>query len=654
MTTTIRSAPAPAQTARLGTLPFLGIHYDIARGAYLKPQAFHEVMRLARQAGFNYFLPYLENMIRLSPIAKSCPSCAYTPQQWREFEESAGELGMELVPHFNVIGHTHDICREYPHLAAGPGQIEMDPTQPAVARWLTECLEEFCSFSRSGHFLIGGDEWQAPHRLLADPKVDVGRVWVEQVNRAVAVLHALGRTPIVWHDMLLHYPHVLPLLSRQAVVAFWFYDADSDMPALSLLKAHGFRTIMAGGGLGTWTRRWLTGLDCGAKAALKHGADGFMATHWENCRFERGSQSLRLLRAWLAGREPAPAVLEALSLAESLDKAPAACVEPWRQRALQQLDDPAWSQEPEARDYLRDLVGGRRHELAAGFLRHQYAEGPWHEHLHREPTPPSLAPAAPRTPPPAPGARLDLHVEQHAELGAVLRVTDRRQTLVIYPRFGAPIQDWWVDGHQIIGHPLQENPAARHVPPGGYRSHNGGLRPIWALGTHHNPNALWQGSFDWSVVEQNDSTLSIRLTRSMSHVEAMYDLTLRAGEAGFDLAVHAVNRLPHVHGGFNFNLPLLLRPEDVVHGKLLWQERGEARQTSIPQRGDSAFWIEAPAGITWQGPTWQLEVQADPSQNAGFYIDWQPTMITPDARARYRPLSVGDSVSTRWRFVVTC
>ena len=109
--------------------PFVGLHYDIARGAYLKTQYVHEAIRLAAASGYTHFMPYLENMIRLPSMEKASPPCAYTGQDWRAFDATAKSVGVTLVPWFNVIGHTHDIGLAYPELA-GPedrGGPQLDP-----------------------------------------------------------------------------------------------------------------------------------------------------------------------------------------------------------------------------------------------------------------------------------------------------------------------------------------------------------------------------------------------------------------------------------------------------------------------------------------------------------------------------------------------
>src|SRR5262245_10717377 len=96
--------------------PFLGFHYDIARGTYLTPEFFCRAIELAARSGYTHFFPYLESMIRLPSTEKACPSCAYTAKDWAKFQSVAGDAKIELVPHFNVIGHAELICPAYPEL----------------------------------------------------------------------------------------------------------------------------------------------------------------------------------------------------------------------------------------------------------------------------------------------------------------------------------------------------------------------------------------------------------------------------------------------------------------------------------------------------------------------------------------------------------
>ena len=228
-------------------LKFNCYHYDIGRGAYLKPDIFKKAMKLAADSGFTHFLPYLENMIKLPSMEKACPKCAYTAEQWRDFDKTAEKYGIELIPHFNVIGHTTQICEVYPELAGEKDGFEMDVTSKTARDWTLRCLKEYCSFSKGKYFLIGADEWQAPNHLLARDDFSVAKAWADQVNLAVEYLVAQKRIPIVWHDMLVHYPEAMKLLSKDAVIAFWFYDEDADYAVLDTFKKLGFQVIMESG-----------------------------------------------------------------------------------------------------------------------------------------------------------------------------------------------------------------------------------------------------------------------------------------------------------------------------------------------------------------------------------------------------------------------
>jgi hypothetical protein len=170
---------------------FIGFHYDIARGTYLKPDIFCRALKLAAESGYTHFLPYLENMIRLPSMERACPSCAYTAEDWKRFEAVAKDAGIELVPHFNVIGHTESIAPAYPELCYEDTEInhlDLDVEKEVTCEWIRHCLGEFCDFSNSQYFLIGGDEWQTPKHLLARVDFDVAKTWVDQINSAVSQL----------------------------------------------------------------------------------------------------------------------------------------------------------------------------------------------------------------------------------------------------------------------------------------------------------------------------------------------------------------------------------------------------------------------------------------------------------------------------------
>ena len=634
---------------------FIGYHYDIARGAYLKPDYFKEAIRLAAASGFTHFLPYLENMIQLPSIKNACPQCAYTENDWREFETVADKAGIELVPHFNVIGHTGHIGSVYPELAGQDGEQEIDVTIELTRQWTLRCLEEFCEFSTAKYFLIGGDEWQPPKHLLAKQEFNVARAWVGQVNLATDYLIAKGRMPIVWHDMLLHYPEALERLSLKAVIAFWFYDEDSDYLVLDMFKQLGFRTIMASGMCSDLSRRRVRAIQCAINAAQKYGADGFLMTSWGDCRWEKQKLNIPFIGNLIRSEELPDAIIEAISLLESLLKAPADATftKRWKVTLDRLLQDKAWTEFPEYHSYLSAVLRGDTEKEAESYKQFHYVESPLFkkisQQIKRKPTSVGNKANALVTPKP-----FCLMVEEREKEGPVLRLFNKGETFVIYPKYGGSLQDWRLDESPIIPHLLPGFLEKHDFLPGGYGSYTrvGGFRPIWALGTHHNPCIIWQYPFLWAVHEDTPEKIVIELKREFYHVVISYRISIEKGKSGFSYEARAKNKLNMVYGAFNFHVWLVSSSSDILQTSFVWQEHGQKKQLTIGEQHDSFFRIPANDSITVNKMDWSMKIVSEPDKTAGYFIDWSTTFLTPDIHGIYRKLSAGDEVKTRWVFSV--
>lgn len=602
---------------------FRGFHYDIARGAYLRPEWFHEAIRHAVRCGYTHFLPYLENMIRLPSMEKACPDVAYRPEDWRAFEKTAFENNIELVPHFNVIGHTEHICAKYPELAGAHGGAELDVEREETREWVLSCLAEFCEVSQARYFLIGGDEWQTPNHLLERHAGHIGRLWAEHLNAAIHFLSKQNRIPIVWHDMLTHYPEALEHLSRDAVIAFWFYDETQGYPFLETLKKYGFQTLMASGCLGLLDRRHVNAVRCAMASVERYQADGFLMTSWEEIRWEYQSPLMEMTAEVLKnGNRPSES--DALS-AYAFWKREAGSPD----EALERLK--AWRRYPVLRACLEAQLTGDAETERALYEKYQHPTGRIHASIGH---PPRMASAA----------SFGIEIAEEADAGTALRFVNGAETFVIYPRYGATLQDWRYQEHSVIAHTLPEFLRSNKFASGGYRSHTraGGFRPIWALGTHSNPCILWQHPFEWRIPETAPSRRAVEFSLSLPHVDVRYRVSIERGTSGFLFEAEAVNRLENIHAGWNFNLPLVW--DAASHSVLSWGN-GEVA-------GNEPQWYPDVKTVHLATPHWNLDIVPKPGETAGCFVDRGRDWITPDLHGLYRPRKIGETIRTQWRFSV--
>ena len=637
-------------------MTFLAYHFDIGRGAYLKPAVFCEAIRKASTAGYTHFIPYLENMIRLEAVRKACPECAYTAEDWKHFQQVADECGIELVPHFNVIGHMHEICLAYPQYG-GPidrGLTDLDPTAPGVREWIISALDEFLSFSKSKYFLIGGDEWQAPQRLLRMPDVAIGELWVEHINVMVEHLARLGIKPIVWHDMMLHYPDSIAKLSKKAVVAVWFYDREEDYPALDTFQKNGFETIMAGGLVdsvgATFGTRVAEALACAKQAASKHGCRSLMVTSWGNARWEYQTLNIEASASVIAGRTIAAPLLEAIDLYQTLYKLPlkSKSRESLNHRLTGLLEDNAWDKYPELRELLSFEARGDWRAALDSFERFHYSEGPLYTQFSAMPSVSSW--------PRKELASIDKCNANDFEItasdtpfGKELRIVNGVESFNIYPDYGAALEGWTWNGHTLIENRLQRlNPEA--LIPGGYRSYNsaGGLRLIYSTGLHANPCIIWQHPWEWQIVANDDNEIRFECTLALRHVVTTITISVKRGESGLTYQACARNRGDVIHSALSFNLPLLLSEDDVETLRL-----GNGGTFTIPQKRRPAFWISERKNVTVLSQHWTMQVESSEEKTSGYFVDWGAGWVTPDLHGVFETLEPGQKIESCWKFHVS-
>lgn len=192
------------------------------------------------------------------------PTDALTPEQHRRLLEVARENFIDIIPLQQSFGHLEYVLKlpEYQHLREIPeAPGEMCPLREGAYELAASLLEETARLHPDSRYLhLGCDEvWSLGQsdECKASGK-SRGRIAIEYINRLAEKVVSLGKTPIVWHDMMAdvwrggemgeagNYDD-LALLNKNLVVAIWLYSPDRvNLVAPKLMEAlhaHGIRTI---------------------------------------------------------------------------------------------------------------------------------------------------------------------------------------------------------------------------------------------------------------------------------------------------------------------------------------------------------------------------------------------------------------------------
>jgi hexosaminidase len=159
----------------------------------------------------------------------------YTQAQVREIIGYARDLGIRVVPEFDMPGHTTSYLVGYPELASAPGPyaIErawgifdpaMDPTREEVYKFLDGFIGEMAALFPDAYFHIGGDEvngkqWDGNPRIQAFLREhgmkDDADLQAYFNRRLLPIVQKHGKKMIGW-DEIFH-----PDLPKDIVVQSW-------------------------------------------------------------------------------------------------------------------------------------------------------------------------------------------------------------------------------------------------------------------------------------------------------------------------------------------------------------------------------------------------------------------------------------------------
>jgi hexosaminidase len=177
----------------------------------------------------------------------------YTQDQIRDIVAYARDLGIRVIPEFDMPGHSTAWFAGYPELASTPGPFApgdrggsvMDPSKESTYDFLDGFIGEMTQLFPDPYFHIGGDEvnpriWNQSASIQAFAKEqglkDAPAIQVYFNQRLLKIVQKYGKTMVGWDEIL------VPGLPTDAVIQSW-----RGQKSLSEAAAKGYRGILSWG-----------------------------------------------------------------------------------------------------------------------------------------------------------------------------------------------------------------------------------------------------------------------------------------------------------------------------------------------------------------------------------------------------------------------
>ena len=193
--------------------------------------ALKALARKAADGGMNALVMEWEATVPFEVNATLCNRYAFSREEAQEFISYCSNLGIEVIPLQNCFGHCEYILRHDRYSSLREDKKDFSQVCPSKIERATDVFRsifaEIAALHPSDYIHIGCDET----RLLGHCKrcrsfVDEhgeSELFVNYVSAMCSIVKELGKTPVIWADILLQHPEAADVLPKDVVVVDWNY-----------------------------------------------------------------------------------------------------------------------------------------------------------------------------------------------------------------------------------------------------------------------------------------------------------------------------------------------------------------------------------------------------------------------------------------------
>lgn len=249
---------------------------------------------------FNTVVIEYENKLPFPNLQKLRSPHAMSPEQFELLKKTAHDNFLNIIPVQQSFGHLEYVLTlpEYRHLRETPDTPgEMCPLRPGALELAKSLLTETAAMHPDEPYLsMGCDEVWSLGQSEECQRSGMSReeIALRFINQLADHVCALGKTPLIWHDMLEPASQeLLNQLDKRILVAVWKYNhkwvTELSEPMLSRLDAADISYIVCPAARSFESRPWqsypsamgrLRNIDAWIRLCRSHPVRGFLNTNW--------------------------------------------------------------------------------------------------------------------------------------------------------------------------------------------------------------------------------------------------------------------------------------------------------------------------------------------------------------------------------------
>jgi hypothetical protein len=207
-----------------------GVMDDISRGPLPNLEFAKEQIRRLSSLKYNIFTFYVEHVVKTRKHGSFAPADGLTLSEIEELSSYARLHNVQLVGSFQSLGHFEKIL-EFPQYSnLGSTTRMLEPGDSASVAFVSEILDEMAPPFNADYFNLNGDEaWDLDRAAKENPSgLSAGQLYLKHMKPLLQNLIDKDIRPMMWGDILMHHPYIIPDLPKETIVLTWDYsDRDS-------------------------------------------------------------------------------------------------------------------------------------------------------------------------------------------------------------------------------------------------------------------------------------------------------------------------------------------------------------------------------------------------------------------------------------------
>ncbi|MFC2075882.1 glycoside hydrolase family 20 zincin-like fold domain-containing protein [candidate division KSB1 bacterium] len=240
-----------------------GVSDDMSRGQVSTLKNLKDIVSRLAHYKMNCYMPYIEDIFEFS----NYPSIGQgrgrlTKDEMRELDRYARERYVQIIPIFQSLGHYENILLnpKFRALAEFPGAHTLAIANPDIYTFLQNALTEVAETFSSPYVHVGCDEsWDVGRGATSQKVFQEGlhKVHAEHYLKVYDIVKKLGKKPIMYGDIPLANPGILPEIPKDITIVDWHYGPppppQDTWPSVQKFREAGFPVIVSPG-VSNWTR----------------------------------------------------------------------------------------------------------------------------------------------------------------------------------------------------------------------------------------------------------------------------------------------------------------------------------------------------------------------------------------------------------------